>query len=151
MTGTINVLYPQTLVVTVTSPFVEYYFSDSSGQEWTSFSDGSLQRGTFVQLQDEKQPKILDHTLGTGSTFITKEKRDFLQSVLSIARERGGEITILSDQEIHLIWQSVDIVFSLDNFQDQLRSLQVILTSPTIERKNMRIDVRFAHPVLRYL
>lgn len=52
--------------------------------------------------------------------------------------------------EIHTA-RDLTAVLSSERIADQLRSLQSILSSPTIEGKPARVDMRFTRPILQYL
>lgn len=150
--GSVQVSYPSTLTVRIDSPKIFAKLQDAADQDWYIFSDGSLQKNTNTLLTLDQQVQILDMTVLEGQTRYPENLFSLLKLVVAQKDLYIQKVTIKRPEEVVLsIEMTYDVQISADDAEKQLHSLQLILSSPTIEKKRARIDMRFDRPVLQYL
>lgn len=153
--GVITPKYPSTLVVRIDTPKLMYHLFIDDKKSVAVYSDGSYQESQGSFDPTAERLRITDATLATssGTGKIPDERMHSYLSLIEKQRELELESVVFhSDDEIEIqTKRQLTGVLSLQNFDAELRSLQVILYSPTIEQKPARVDLRFERPVLRYL
>jgi hypothetical protein len=153
--GTITLQYPSTLIVRIDTPKTLVHIEVNEHQSVSVFSDETyrIDSATPDSVRDSVHIQDASLTAQSNAGKISSQKYHSYESILSKQRELEIEKVIFhSDSEIELqTKRQLTAILSVENIDAQLRSLQVILYSPTIEQKPARVDLRFERPVLRYL
>lgn len=149
-TGEIRVELPSRLVVTITTPRKLFSVVGATDIHYAIFSDGSVQPS-----QDASDSALFIH-----DARITDKTKSVSNEVIAFYREVREQrsllhltrVDVVSDTEIRLETErQLTALCTQQHIEQALRSLQLILTSPTIDHRRALVDLRFERPVLRYL
>lgn len=149
--------YPQTILVGVENQEIvtPIYLDREKLQRAILYTDGSVEKVTTQEFSTSSASlAITDLTLSamTDSSVLSPSMFAVYTDLLGFAKNTAvEEIIVVRPDEIEIHTQEKLTAFvSSDSLRAQLHSLQLLLASPTIERKPARVDLRFDRPVLQY-
>jgi hypothetical protein len=149
--------YPQTLMVTVENQeILSTLFLDTAKQQRAIlYTDGSVEKVTTQELSTSSASlAITDLTLSALNDVrvLSPSRFAVYTDLLGFAKNTDVEeiIVVRSDEIVIHTRVKLTAYVSSDALRSQLHSLQLLLASPTIERKPARVDLRFDRPVLQY-
>lgn len=154
-TYTVKKKFPKNLHVFVKDiPISFVIYTDEQKQRRVAISsDGVLYTDTNKLESATSAATLIDLTLAANAQNVSASEMDVYAKLFEFATQNSiAEMTIKSREEILLRTKpDLTAIVSSESIERQLHSLQLILSSPTIEQRPAVVDLRFDHPVLRYL
>ncbi|MEP7167669.1 MAG: hypothetical protein ABI758_06880 [Candidatus Woesebacteria bacterium] len=155
-TYTIQKKYPHILNVRVDDiPILFVLFTDEEKAHPLAVStDGVLYTDSAkVDSKASTSATLIDLTIAANTQSLSEEQLTIYTKLFEFANKNPIDVMrIKSREEIQLHTKpDLTAIVSSESIDSELHSLQLILSSPTIEQRPALIDLRFDHPVLRYL
>jgi hypothetical protein len=156
-TYTVTKKFPHSLHVMVKDIPISYViYTDEQKQRRVAISSDGVVYTDTSKLESTSASSaavLIDLTLAANAQSLNTGEMSVYEKLFEFAKKNPIDVmTIKSREEIFLHTKpDLTAIVSSESIERELHSLQLILSSPTIEQRPAVVDLRFDHPVLRYL